>query len=341
MKRIVILGVLSLLAMLTLVACGGTTAEPTATTTGSTNAQPAAPAAAQSGAAGNTSSSELYVFLPKSLDNPYWVACQKGMSAEATKLGVRAEFLGPDTADAAKQVAIFESVIARKPAGIAVSPNDPGTVKDSIAKARAAGIPVISWDADAPDSQRIAYVGTDNVAAGKTAGDELANAINKKGKVAILTGSLTALNANQRVEGFKDAMKNYPDIQIVATEPTEDSLATALSKAETLMQANPDLAAFYGVTGSGVPGAGNAVKQANKCGTIKVVGFDVVPQGIDLMKAGCVQALISQRPFGMTVKALDLLQDLHNGKQASSTNIDTGVEVVHPDTLDKYLTTDH
>ena len=66
-----------------------------------------------------------------------------------------------------------------------------------------------------------------------------------------------------------------------------------------------------------MPGAGGAVKQAGKCGQVKVIGFDVVPQGIELMQAGCVDALVSQRPYGMTVKALDLLRDLHNGKQAS------------------------
>jgi ribose transport system substrate-binding protein len=263
------------------------------------------------------------------------------MEAEAAKLGVKAEFIGPDTADAAKQVALFEAAIARKPAGIAVSPNDPATVTESIKKAIDAGIPVITWDADAPDSARIAYVGTDNVAAGATAGEELAKAIGQKGKVAILTGSLTALNANQRIEGFKKALEKYPDIKIVATEPTEDSIATATSKAETIMQANPDLAAFYGVTGSGVPGAGNAVKQAGKTGQVKVVGFDVVPQGIELMKSGDVQALISQRPYGMTVQALDMLRDLHGGKQPASKNVDTGVEVVYKDTLDQFLKTDH
>ncbi len=281
------------------------------------------------------------MFLPKGLDNPYWDACRKGMDAEAAKLGVKAEFLGPEKSDAAKQVAIFESVIARKPAGIAVSPNDPKTVEASIAAARAAGIPVITWDADAPDSQRILYIGTDNVAAGKTAGEELAKAIGGKGKVAILHGALTALNAQQRVEGFKDALKAYPDIQIVAEEPTEDDPAQSLSKAEALLQAHPDLAAFYGVTGVGVPGAAGAVKQANLCGKVKVVGFDVVPQGIEFMKAGCVSALISQRPYGMTAQALDILKDLHAGKPAPAKSIDTGVEVVYPETLDKFLSTDH
>jgi ABC-type sugar transport system substrate-binding protein len=50
---------------------------------------------------------------------------------------------------------------------------------------------------------------------------------------------------------------------------------------------------------------------------------------------------VSQRPYGMTVMALDFLRDLHSGKEPSSTNIDTGVEVVLPDQLETFLKTDH
>lgn len=297
--------------------------------------------AAQQTQAPAQSAEPFFVFLPKGLDNPYWDACRKGMDAKAAELGVKAEFLGPEKSDAAKQVAIFESVIARKPAAIAVSPNDPKTVEESIAKATAAGIPVITWDADAPESQRLLYIGTDNVAAGKTAGEVMAKLLEGKGKVAILHGALTALNAQQRVQGFEEALKAYPDIEIVAIEPTEDDPALALSKAEALLQAHPDLAGFYGVTGVGVPGAAGAVKQANKCGQVKVVGFDVVPQGIEGMRDGCVQALISQRPYGMTAQALEIMLGLSKGEKPSSTNVDTGVEVVYPDTLETFLTTDH
>jgi len=284
---------------------------------------------------------ELYVFLPKSLDNPYWDECRIGMEDKAKELGVKAEFLGPDTADAAKQVAIFESVIARKPAGIAVSPNDPETVKAAIAMATAAGIPVLAWDADAPGSERLAYVGTNNVEAGKVAGEELAKAIGYKGQVAILHGSLTAFNAIERVQGFEEALAAYPDIEIVAVEPTEDSPATALSKAEALLQAYPDLAAFYGVTGAGVPGASGAVKQAGKCGQVKVVGFDVVPQGIEAMRDGCADVLISQRPYGMTQETLEMLQALHNGESLDQEFYDTGVVAVYPETLEEFLQTHH
>ncbi|MGE5462833.1 MAG: sugar-binding protein [Syntrophothermus sp.] len=301
-------------------------------------------AAATQAPAQSASSSEkpLYVFLPKGLDNPYWDNCRKGMEAEAAKLGVNAEFIGPEKSDATLQVGVIESVLARKPAAIAISPNDPATVNELIAKATAAGIKVITWDADAPDSQRILYIGTDNYNAGGTAAETLSKVLGGKGKVAILNGALTALNAQQRTQGFKDWMaKNAPGIEIVDDQPTNDDANTSASVAESILQAHPDLAGFYGVTGNGVPGAGVAVKGANKCGAVHIVGFDVVPQGQELMRGGCVDALISQRPYGMTAKALDVMVDLVNGKTYTEKNIDTGVEVVYPDGLEEFLKTDH
>ncbi len=284
-----------------------------------------------------------YVFLPKSLNNPYWVEAKKGMEAGAAEMGVKAEFLGPDTDDAAKQVSIFESILAKKPLGIAVSPNDPSSVKDVIARATEMGIPVIAWDGPVPDSAVLGYVGTDNVAAGEQEGEALAKAIGNKGKVAVIIGNLGAPNLNQRLEGLKKALAKYPDIQLAATEESGESVATAQSKAETVLQAHPDLAGFAGIGGSDLPGIAGALKSADKCGTIKAVGFDVVPQGIEGMKGGCVDALISQRPYGMTSQALKILIDFHNKKSTLPANftVDTGVEVVTPDKLDEFLKTSH
>jgi ABC-type sugar transport system substrate-binding protein len=330
MKRLLYIVMLIALVALGLSACAPAVQEPAAT---------AAPVEEQPAA---SSEEALYVFLPKGLDNPYWDNCRKGMEAKAKELGVNAEFIGPEKSDATLQVGVIESVIARNPAAIAISPNDPATVNELIKKATAQGIKVITWDADAPDSERILYIGTDNYNAGATAAEELSKVVGGEGKVAILNGALTALNAQQRTNGFKDWMeKNAPGIEIVDDQPTNDDANTSASVAEAILQAHPDLAAFYGVTGNGVPGAGVAVKGANKCGEVHIVGFDVVPQGIELMRGGCVDALISQRPYGMTAQALEVMIDLVNGKTYDTTNIDTGVEVVYPDGLEEFLTTDH
>lgn len=288
------------------------------------------------GAAGGEGS---YIFLPKSLDNPYWVDARKGMDEAADKLGVTAEFLGPPNDDAAAQVAIFESALARKPLGIAVSPNDPGSVKDVISRARAAGIPVIAWDGPVPDSEVQGYIGTDNVEAGKREGEALAEAIGNKGKVAVVIGSLSAPNLKQRLDGVLAALDEHPGIEVVATEESGESVATAQNKAETILQANPDLAGMAGIGGADLPGIAGALKAGNRCGKVKAVGFDVVPQGIEGMQGGCVDALVSQKPFGMTADALELLVDMSKGKskEKDGFEIDTGVVVVKPAELDAFL----
>ncbi|TFD82622.1 sugar ABC transporter substrate-binding protein [Cryobacterium sp. Sr8] len=302
-----------------------------------------APTTETSPAAESTGDKPVYVFLPKSLNNPYWVDARKGMEDEAAKLGVTAKFLGPDTDDAAAQVDIFDSVLATNPAGIAISPNDPASVLDNIAKATAAGIPVIAWDGPVPNSDVLGYIGTDNVAAGVQAGEALAKSVGNKGKVAVVIGSLSAVNLNQRLEGVKKALAKHPDIQLVATEVSGESVATAQTASETILQANPDLAGFIGIGGSDLPGIAGALKSADKCGTVKAVGFDVVPQGVEGMNNGCVDALISQKPYGMTAQALQILVDFHNKSSKLEKNfvVDTGVVTVTPDTLAEFQKTAH
>ncbi len=292
--------------------------------------------AAGSGAAANAGGT--YVFLPKSLNNPYWVDARKGMEDEAAKLGVSAQFLGPDTDDAGKQVAIFEQILATRPAGIAISPNDPASVKGIIDQARAAGIPVIAWDGPVPDSAVQGYIGTDNVAAGASQAEALATAMGGSGKVAVVIGSLSATNLNQRLEGLKQGLAKHPGIEIVATEESGESIADAQGKAEIILQAHPDITGMAGIGGSDLPGIVGALTAGGKCGKVKAVGFDVVPQGVKGMQDGCVDALISQKPFGMTAQALDILVDLNKGSSKLPANftVDTGVEVVTPSTLDAF-----
>ncbi|MHA7210150.1 sugar-binding protein [Arthrobacter sp. MDT1-65] len=315
-------------AALTLTACGNG---------GDSGGNAAGGAEAASGDQGT------FVFLPKSLNNPYWVDAREGMEAKAEELGVEAQFLGPDADDAAAQVAIFDSILATNPAGIAISPNDPASVRDNIAKATAAGIPVIAWDGPVPDSDVLGYIGTDNVAAGEQAGEALAKAIGEKGKVAVVIGSLSAVNLNQRLEGVKKSLEQYPDIEVVATEESGESVATAQTSAETILQANPDLAGFIGIGGSDLPGIAGALKSGNQCGDVKAVGFDVVPQGVEGMEGGCVDALIAQKPFGMTAQALEILKSFDEGTSELEEGfiVDTGVETVTPDTLEEFLKTDH
>lgn len=235
-------------------------------------------------------------------------------------------------------MSIFESILAKKPAGIAVSPNDPSSVTGIVSQARKAGIPVIAWDGPVPDSKVQGYIGTDNVTAGESQAKALVKAMGTSGKVAVVIGSLSAPNLKQRLQGLKKGPSKYPDIEIVATEESGESIADAQGKAETILQAHPDLKGMAGIGGSDLPGIAGALKSGNQCGKIKAVGFDVVPQDVQGMKGGCVDALISQKPFGMTAQALKILVGFHKdtSKVKDGFSIDTGVEVVTPDSLKKF-----
>ncbi|QXG76705.1 sugar-binding protein [Modestobacter sp. L9-4] len=336
MRSVAIRGSLTAAVVLSLAACSSGAGSP-----GTGSADAAGAGAQVQGGSASDVGSDTYVFLPKSLNNPYWVDARKGMEAEAAKLGVKAQFLGPDTDDAGKQVEIFESVLAQKPAGIAVSPNDPASVINIVSQARAAGIPVISWDGPVPDSEVMGYIGTDNVAAGERQAEALVAAMGETGKIAIVTGSLSATNLVQRLDGLKKGLAAHPGIEIVATETSDESIAGAQSKAETLLQAHPDLTGMAGISGSDLPGIAGALKAAGKCGDIKAVGFDVVPQNITAMQEKCADAAIAQKPYGMTAQALDILKGLHEGNsdQPADFNVDTGVEVVTPANLDDYMAT--
>ena len=119
-----------------------------------------------------------------------------------------------------------------------------------MAQAREAGIPVIAWDGPVPDSEVQGYIGTDNVTAGESEAGALVAAMGEEGKVAVVIGSLSATNLNQRLEGLKKGLAEHPGIEIVATEESGESVADAQTKAETILQAHPDLAGFVGIGGS-------------------------------------------------------------------------------------------
>ncbi|MGB9797847.1 MAG: substrate-binding domain-containing protein, partial [bacterium] len=211
---------------------------------------------------------KTYVFalVPKSVGSPYWSACEEGMKEACKELGVEGYFVGPETTDVEKQIKIIEDFVSKKVDGIAISPNDPTAIAPVIDKILSEGIPVITFDSDAPKSKRLCYIGTDNYKAGYAAGEEMIKVLGGKGKIAIMTGSLGAYNLNERIRGFRDAIKKAPGIREVTLQANNDDEELCFSQAENVLQAHPDLAGFFGVSGTGGPGSARAVKAAGKSG---------------------------------------------------------------------------
>lgn len=294
---------------------------------------------------GEKKETPTFILVPKSVGHPYWVEVERGMNAMAKELGVKAIFNGPPTASSALQISIIEGAISSKVAGIGISPNEPEAVQAIIKSAVEKEIPVITFDSDSPNSLRSYYIGTDNYKAGKTLGEHFIKIAGTKGKIALLTGGLGAMNLNERIKGFKDAIAEYPDLQIVQLEANNDDESLALSQAEAILQSHPDLLAFAGFNAPAAPGAARAVKALGKKGEVKILGFDTVPITLDFIRQGYIQGTVGQRPYMMGYVSLKVLYDINKGTgiglpegfKAEGKIIDTGILFVTPENINEHF----
>ena len=286
---------------------------------------------------GTSTANPTFALCPKATNNPYFNLVQQGANEEAARLGLpKPLWIGSTEADAGKQVAMINDLITRGVQGIGISPNAPDTVNSVIAHAMQKKISVITFDADAPKSQRIAYIGTDNFAAGKRAGAEMARELGGKGDVLIVTGGLGAFNLNERIRGFQEGIKGS-GVKVASTQACDDDQAKAHRIIQDYLLAHPDTAGVFAAGLWAVLPAGQILKQKGQAGKVKVVGFDTLPEEMALVKDGSVQVLVGQRPYEMGRRSIQVLNDLQKGKQPEKAIIDTGTDVVTSANVDQFL----
>ncbi len=228
----------------------------------------------------------------------YWVAGQKGDARAAAELGIPAHFEGPPQGQLATQISEYNTLMSTGATGIFSSVIDPVSEGSVINKAVAKGIDVVAIDSPVPakDAKTFVYVGTPNVTAGEAAGNAMKKALPHGGEVAILTGSLTATNALQRIQGFKEALKGTK-IKVVTTVNDNGAASTAASNADNVLASNPNLKGIYGVYSYDGPAAAVAVKSKGDIGKIHVIADDTEPGTITGLKNGSISASIIQQPY--------------------------------------------
>jgi len=251
--------------------------------------------------------------------------------------GVEYQWIAPPTGNPAEQVQILEDLINKGVDGIGLAPLEAASVEPVIAQAKAAGIPVVTFDSDAPNSERVAYYGTDNRAAGGQQAEVMAEALGGKGKVALVTGSLVMANLNERIEGVKEVMAaKYPDIELVDTIATDDDFAKGLDVCEAMLRAHPDLNGVINVSMTGSVAMPKVLADpafADR-GDLVVVGFDDFEDTLKGIRDGYILATLVQRPKQMGVYVIEGLYGLNTGATAES--VDTGITVVTLDNIDTY-----
>jgi ribose transport system substrate-binding protein len=190
-----------------------------------------------------------FMVIPKAIDLPVFNYAKIGAERQAKQYGtVDILWNGPASADQLKQKEILESAITQRVDGIAISTLNGDFLTETINKAMDAGIPVVTWDSDAPKSKRIAFYGVDDYAGGRVLGQEAVRLLGGKGKVAIIT-SLGATNLQRRLEGMKDALAAAPGIQIVEVFDIKEDTVRCAELIATGTNRYPDLGAWLSTGG--------------------------------------------------------------------------------------------
>jgi ribose transport system substrate-binding protein len=283
----------------------------------------------------------VFAIVPKGINDPFFADVEKGAREEAKKYNAQILYTGSTQSDESEQVQILRDLLTRGVTGIALSPVNADAVMGVIASAAGKHIPVVTFDSDAPDSKRLAYIGTNNLAAGEEAGKAFKSHL-AKGKIAVITGHLAAANHGERVKGFHNIV-NGSDYQEVPGSPfpCDDDVAKSIQIIQDTLTRYPDLNGFFFSGGWSTFGAPEAYKNAmaKKKADIAsnkfvVVSFDTLPQQLEVLKDGYLTALIGQRPFKMGVQSIDALKAATEGKPVQ--NEDTGVDVVTAENVDQF-----
>jgi ribose transport system substrate-binding protein len=249
----------------------------------------------------------------------FYLTMKKGAQAAAKKLGnVKVVFTGsPAAFSPPTQIPYLNAAIARKPAAILIAPTDKTALIAPIQRAINAGIPVITVDTFITRPIAVTNVSTDNPAGGRAAADALAKAIGGSGEVAAISVNPGISTTDQRRDGFAAQLKKkYPKIKYLGVQYCNDDQTKASNQTAALINGHPNLKGMFAmnvVSGNGVTAA---VKAAGKSGQIKLVEFDAGPPQVQALKAGTIDALVAQYPYGIGQLGVQLAYKWITGKRA-------------------------
>ncbi|MBV8188377.1 MAG: sugar-binding protein [Alphaproteobacteria bacterium] len=305
--------------------------------------------------------SKKYVFalVPKNTNNPFFDQARDGCKKAEKELGGAIEclYIGPgEHGGGEEQVQVVNDLIAKKVDGIAVSPSNAAAMGKALEGAKAAGIPVLTWDSDLLDKDkalRIAYVGTHNYEIGVNLAKIAQKLKPQGGTICIQSGGAAAANHNERMQGIRDTLAGTKSAQAPGTKLTgqngwtevagcplytDDDFPRSVQQMEDILGKYPKLDAFIPTGGfpQFIPQAYKRVAEKYKAriadGSLALVVADTLPVQMDLLKAGLSKGQVGQRPAEMGYKTMFFLKDIKDGKPAPNDPTYTGLDVCTPET---------
>ena len=245
----------------------------------------------------------------------FWTIARRGVEqADKELTDVDAEFRITADGTAAEQQRVVDDLLTKGVDGIAISPVDPQN-QTALIDAAAKRAVVFTQDSDAPQSARTCYIGTDNVAAGRQAGQLIREAIPDGGPIMLFVGKLDARNAQERVQGIKEVLGGS-NIRIidVRTDDADDVRAKA-NAADTLVR-YPDVKGLVGLWSYNGPAILNAVREAGKAGRVRIIAFDEADETLAGIKDGAIHATVVQQPYEFGYQAITRMAQAVRGDRS-------------------------
>jgi len=269
-----------------------------------------------------------YAFVTNGVD-PFWTIAERGVKAAAADLGVHANVLMP-AAGAVEQKSMLEDLLTRGTTGIAVSPIDSANQTDFLNMVAEHTI-LITQDSDAPESNRLVYVGMDNYDAGRACGALVKEALPEGGEIMILIGRIEQENARRRRQGVIDEVLGRShdptrfdapgspieggNYTILGTLTDQFDRAKAKANAEDTLARNPNIGALVGLFAYNPPLILEALEQAGKLNEVKVIAFDEAERTLQGIIDGTVHGTIVQNPYLYGYKSIEVLNAIHESHE--------------------------
>jgi simple sugar transport system substrate-binding protein len=297
---------------------------------------------ASSGGSGGSDSvfgshpSYKFVFVNHVTTNPFFTPTQYGIADACKLLGCTYQWTGSENSDVSQMVNAFNSAIAAKADGIAVSLIDLHAFNAPVEKALKAGIPVVAYNADAAGNPRLAYIGQDLKLAGEKMGEMIIAKV-PSGEVGLFIATPGSANLQPRIEGAEKVLKAHGiSIHTVATGaavPGEESAIEAFYKSHTGVKG------MYSVDGGSTESLAKVMQKLGLQGKVHAGGFDLTEQTQNLLKAGFIEFTIDQQPYLQGfIPALQLFFYKVSDTQTGPFEANTGLKFVTKDTVEPYLT---
>jgi ribose transport system substrate-binding protein len=281
--------------------------------------------------------------IPGLTTDAFYITMRKGAEMAAKAVGCDLLFQGGPEFNPTVQVPVLQAVIARHPDAILIAPTDKQQLIAPLKQAADAGIPVITvdtfiddgkyQDGQGPGDFPLSYIATDNVLGGFLAGVGLAHQIGERGKVYVSNVKPGISTTDQREEGFKLAMRQFPNIAVLDTQFNDDDANKASSQVQAVFARNQDLAGVFGANLFSAIGAADGVKALGKQGQIRVVAFDAPQRIVNDLKSGLIDLAVAQHPAEIGYYGVVTAYAITHG-QSAPVHIGTGSTIMTKDNID-------